>query len=272
VPALVSPAALPKAGRCVLRLDADAWVLASPAGVRRRPLDGAPALQLEHLEFDAAAARARRLQVVIGDGWLRYLVARWPQRLRRGDERRAWLAHRFREVHGVAEPEWTIATDRDAVGVPVLAGAVPAALVGAVQAFAERRRLRLDGVAGDFVVCFNRHRRSFDEPAGSFGALALARDGRVTVGLWRDAAWLALRSQPFGDDGAGMVVRTLEGWCAAHAAESVRGGRERAGPADTASGAQRSAQSPAGVLYAVGFDASAPAGWRVERRRGSGWD
>lgn len=263
VPALVSPAALPKAGRCVLRLDADAWVLASPAGVRRQPLDGAPALQLEHFEFDAAAARARRLQVVIGDGWLRYLVARWPQRLRRADERRAWLAHRFRAVHGVADPEWMIATDRDAVGFPVLACAVPAALIAAVQAFADRRRLRLDGVAGDFIVCFNRHQSSFGEPAGSFGALALAREGRVTVGLWRDAAWLALRSQPLGEDGAGLVVRTLEGWCAAHAAESE---------AAAATGATRQGQSPAGVLYAVGFEASAPAGWRVERRGGSGWD
>lgn len=271
-PVTVSPAASLGAGRSVLRLCADAWVLGGPAGVRRQPLDGAPALQLEHLEFDGGSVRARRLEVVIGDGWLRYLVVRWPPRLRRGDERRAWLAHRFREVHGVAEPEWVIAIDRDAVGFPVLACAAPAALIGAVQAFAERRRLRLEAVAGDFVACFNRHQRSFDEPAGAYGALALARDGRVTLGLWRDAAWLALRSQPFGEDGAQMVARTLEAWCAAHAVESVSGESRRAAPGDASGGSTRAARSAAGVLYAVGCEASAPAGWRVERRGGGGWD
>lgn len=239
-------------GGCVLRLDAGAWILTTPDGVHRQELDGAPALQLERFERAAAPPRAP-LHVVIGDGWLRYLVLRWPAPVRSREERRAYLAHRFREVHGVAAPEWTLAADGDTVSFPLLACAVPAALIGAVRAFADQRRLRLAAVTGDFVASFNAWQPSFREPAGCFGALALARSGRMTVGLWRDGAWQALRSQPLGDDGAAAVRHMLEGWCL------------------TAGQTAEAGTASAGVLYACGLDAAAPAGWRVEWRGRGPW-
>lgn len=239
-----------------LRLDADAWVLTTPAGTRRQPLDGAPALQLERFEHDLPVLRGTRLNVVLGDGWLRYLVLRWPTTVRKHDERQAYLAHRFREVHGVVSPEWVWVLERDTVSFPRLVCAVPAALLRAVQAFADRRRLHLASVTGEFVACFNALLPEFREPRGVFGALAVARGGRVTVGLWRDAAWQALSSQPVGEGtgaGAGTVQRMLEGWCAA--ATGTGEGAARADP-------------PHGVLYALGLEASAPAGWEVRGEEG----
>lgn len=238
-------------GEWLLRLGADAWLLATPAGTRRQPLDGAPALQLERLEAEPAG-RGARLRVVLGDGWLRYLVLHWPRGVRSGAERRAYAAHRFREVHGVAEPEWSLAVDRDAAVFPALGCAVPAVLVGALQAFAEQRGLKLESVTGDFVACFNERRSGFREPPGGFGALAVAREGRITVGLWRDGAWRTLRSQPLGSNEAWEVLRMLETW-------SLQAVDD---PAE---------ELPVGVLYAAGFEASAPAGWRVEQRGGHPW-
>lgn len=228
-----------------LRLTPDAWLLRGPAGEQRAPFEGDPAPALAQL---APGGRGGRLEVVLGDGALRYLALRWPAGVRSGGERAAWLAHRFAQVHGVAAPEWTIVTDRDAVGASALACAVPAALVAAVRGFADARRLRLGGVAGGFIDVYNRLRRGFDEAAGEFGALALARDGRLSVGLWRSGEWLGLRSQAQGPDVAAAARAMLEAW-------RLGSGQDEA----------------VGTLYAVGFAPAAPAGWRSLRREDAAW-
>jgi len=228
-----------------LRLAPDAWLLRGPAGAQRAPVEGDPASALAQL---APARRGGKLQVVLGDGALRYLALRWPDGVRSGGERAAWLAHRFAQVHGVAVPEWTIVTDRDAVGAGAIACAVPAALVAAVRGFADAHGLRLDGVAGGFVDAYNRLRRGFDEAAGEFGALALARDGRLSVGLWREGEWLGLRSQALGADVAATARAMIEAW-------RLGSGQGEAG----------------GTLYAVGFTPEGPAGWRALRREDAAW-
>lgn len=220
-----------------LRLEGDAWLLRGAAAAQRLAHEGAPDKALAQLQ-GGGEMRGGRLHVVLGDGWLRYLVLNWPRGVRRGEERRAFMAHRFREVHGVAEPDWTLALDRDVVDFPALACAVPAALLEAVREFARVRGLRLAGVTGDFADAFNRLQGRFDEPEGCFGALALARAGRLTVGLWRDGAWQAVRSQPLGGGEAGLGAM-LEAWCAG-----------------------RTPAAQAGVLYAAGHAFALPAGWR----------
>lgn len=233
----------------LLVLDSDAWALLTPTGVRRRTLDAAPAAQLERLKVDPLA-RDTALQVVVHDVWLRHLVVRWPEGVFGRAERDAWLGHRFRDVHGVAAPEWSLATDRDSVGPSVLASAIPAALIAAIHVFVRRHRLRLGGVVGDFVATYNRWQPGFREPRDSFGALAVVRGRRVTAGLWRDGEWLAIRSQPFaGEDASATVGNMLDTWALAE------------------SGGRGSKAAPIGVLHTVGPDVDAPAGWRVERCR-----
>ncbi|KON80964.1 hypothetical protein PA01_04405 [Azoarcus sp. PA01] len=232
----------------LLCLEAGAWTLGTGSGARRIAFgEATPAAALEALEAAATPARSR-LQVVIDDSWLRYVVVRWPAALRGREERQAYLAHRFREVHGVAEPEWAFAFDRGPVHFPVLACAAPRSVTDALQAFAGTRRLRLVGVAGGFVHRFNRLQRRLGSAPGAFGALAVARGTRLTVGLWRDGAWQALRSQNVGEDAAQVLRQTLESWTLRIA------------------GADR-----AGVLYTCGIAPVAPAGWRIEDTGGASW-
>ncbi|MCK0512058.1 hypothetical protein [Aromatoleum buckelii] len=232
----------------LLCLEAGAWTLGTGAGARRIAFgEATPAAALEALEASATPARSR-LQVVIDDSWLRYLVVLWPAALRGREERHAYLAHRFREVHGVAEPEWTFAFDRGPVHFPVLACAAQRSVTDALQAFARARRLRLVGVAGCFVHRFNRLQRRLDSAPGAFGALAVARGSRLTVGLWRDGAWQALRSQNVGEDGAQVLRQTLESWTLRMA------------------GADR-----AGALYTSGIAPAAPAGWSIEDTGDASW-
>lgn len=231
----------------LLLLDSDAWVLLTPIGVRRQALEGAPAAQLERLKIDTLARNAP-LRVVVHDMWLRHLVVSWPKGVSGRAERDAWLAHRFRDVHGASGPEWTLATDRDSIGSSVLASAVPTALLAAIHVFVRRHRLRLDGVVGDFVASFNRWQPGFRESRDSLGALAVIRGRRVTAGLWRDGEWRAMRSQAFvGENASATLANMLDTWTL------------------TEAGARGSDLLPVGVLHAIGPDVDAPAGWRLER-------
>ncbi len=225
---------------CLLRLEADAWVLRTPAGVWRQPHGGGPAPELERLAGDMPP-RGTALQVVLGDGWLRYLVLRWPPSVRPGEERAAYMAHRFREVHEVTESDWVFAQDRDAVNFPMLACAAPASLVAALQVFAQAHELRLGSVTGDFVDRFNHLQRSFDETPGTLAALALVRDGRLTVGLWRDGEWQAVHCRMMSEDGPADLDHMLAVW------------RAELAPAQT------------GVLYAHGIAPVDCPDWRVVR-------
>ncbi|MBS0544767.1 MAG: hypothetical protein JSR40_13640 [Proteobacteria bacterium] len=224
----------------LLRLEADAWLLRDADGERRQPHGGDPAAVLPAL--GASLRGGARLKVVLGDGWLRYLVLRWPAAVRTAEERQAFMLHRFRAVHDIAAPDWVLAADRNAVRFPSLACAAPAVLVDAINLLGRMPGVRLGEVVGDFVDRYNQLQRSFDEAGGDLGALAILEGDRLTAGVWRDGAWLALRSRAVGAEAMGDLARMLEGWHAEHA------------PADE------------GTLYACGIEPAAVQGWRIVRR------
>lgn len=224
-----------------LRLDGEAWTLHTTEGVQRQEVAGAPEAMLARIEARPGAGKMS-LSVILGDAWLRYLVIAWPPGMRRSDERRAFMAHRFNRVHEIAEPEWCLAMDSSVADYPALACAAPASLLNAVRDFAEARNLRLAGVSGDFPASFNDCIDRLDEPAGTLGALALLRGSRLTVGFWRDGAWLGVRSQNVLAQGEGQLQALLDSWGVEF---SVAG-----------------APGEAGVLYAAGQLATVGPAWR----------
>lgn len=254
----------------LLRLERAAWVLDGPDGTRRCALDGAaPAAVLDALQ-PPAPARGRPLRVQLADAWLRYLVVNWPPGLRTAGERAAFLAHRFGEVHGVGAPEWVVQADRDAHDLPALGCAAPAAVIAAAQGFAARHGYALAGIEADFIATYNRLRARFREADGEPAALAVVRDGRLTVGLWRSGAWRGVRSQSVRDDGAGALRLMLEAW--GRDAElvhpsAVNVGAQPVREGATHAGRMQSAPSPkgatrGGVLHAAGYHGAVPEGWR----------
>lgn len=207
------------------------------AGERRRIAFDGPA----QAAFAAAAAslaprRGSRWHVVLADALVRYLVIEWPAGLKGRAERAAFVAHRFREVHGASAPEWRTAMEPAVAGAPLVACAAPAALVDAVEVWARAQRLRLDGITGEFVAVYNESRQALDAPTA---ALAVQRGGRLTIGLWRDGRWSALRSQPFGMSGEAMLRLLLDA--------PQRSGGDDGG----------------GLLYCTGGSLSAPPGWHA---------
>jgi hypothetical protein len=210
--------------------------------------DGTPdglAAALDGHSASSISNNGARWEVSLADDLVRYLVIGWPPGLRGGVEREAFIAHRFREVHGIFAPEWRITIERTATRIPAIACAAPAAIVDAVKDWAQRNRFRLTGLGGDFVTVFNRVRPQLVQ---SVGALALSRGGRLTVGIWHDGIWHALRSQPDGvakESGFGAFFRLI--------------------------GAPQGEGAGVGVLYCVGDSIDAPDGWRVKRVEDREW-
>lgn len=132
-----------------------------------------------------------RLHVEVADRHARYLRLAWPAGLRR-TERQVWVESRFHSVFGAGP--WHTLADRDAFHLPALAAALPAGLVDALKVWAAERRLRLTSLQAAFVADYNRHCRRLRGD----GAFARREDGRLTLGLWRDGQWQAVRSQPLG--------------------------------------------------------------------------
>ncbi|WP_374485572.1 PilN domain-containing protein [Zoogloea sp.] len=132
--------------------------------------------------------RHAHLEVRVADCHARYFRVLWPAGLLRG-ERDSWLRHRFAEIFGSVDG-WRVLADRDAVVHPCLALALPMALVAAVDDLVEQRGLKLRSLSTDFVESYNPLSRRL----AADGALARACDGRLTLGLWQDGRWLAIRS------------------------------------------------------------------------------
>jgi hypothetical protein len=216
-----------------LELSADRLRVAGREIPLAGPLPGA----LELLPADLLP-RGRRCRVVLDDGLLRYALIRWPAGLGRGAEREAFVAHRLREVHGVAAPDWRWQVDPEPPPRPALACAAPAALVAALRALARQRGWKLVELSGAFAACYNRRRRALAAP---LGALLVEGAGRFTLGLWRGGEWLAVRSQPASADRAGALGLLL------------------GGAAD---------DGPGGTLFVRGPACGAPAGWQVSLLEG----
>ncbi len=229
-----------------LYLESATWRLITPEGEQRQAVAGDPETALAAFLGKVTGGK-RNLRVVLGDAWLRYLVLAWPAGLRRSDERRGYMAHRFRQVHLVTEPDWVFGMDSAVANYPALACAMPARLLSALRDFAEVRGLRLESVTGDFAATFNGLRRNFEEPVGCLAAFALRRDHRLTVGLWRDGAWLALRSQTVAAQGTDALPAMLESWRLMFARAPAEGEATQAGD---------------NVLYLAGPDVPVPPAWR----------
>lgn len=233
-----------------LLIDADAVSVAEGvARGRRFEYSGSLDVGLDACARALTPKRGSGWQVCIADTLVRYVVVEWPAGLRGKSERDAFVAHRFREVHGIQAPDWRIAAEQSAFDeLPALACAIPQTILDALRAWAARHGQSVCGVTGEFADAFNRLRRGFDEPTGAYARM---RGGRLTIGVWQEGRWRALRSQAVGE---GALVAAIGQFL-----ESRRVVHASSGDAAT------------GVLYCGVAMAGAPAGWRRVRVEEETW-
>lgn len=229
-----------------LSLGEAAWRLAGAGQEWIAPVGETPSLGLEGLG-DASLLRHGRLEVELADNWLRYLVIDRPDGLKGRAEREAWVADRFRAVHGADAAQWVVAVDRAAFADTALASVAPRALVEALTRFASARRMRVVSLRGSFVTAFNRLQGGIQAmDSAACGALGVCRGGRLTLGLWAHGQWQRVRSVHAGDGAGTLLGTTLASWLP----------RLTTASADV---------SGAGVLHVLGVVPDAlPPGWRTQ--------
>lgn len=175
-----------------------------------------------------------RVAVRVADHHARYLVVQWPAGVRAIREREAWLGHQFKSAHGLDMAEWTVAIDRDPVNDPRIVCALPTALLARLNACVATRKAEIVSLTGAFVDDFNLASRGID---AADGALAVTRDQRMTLGIWRAGQWQRVVSQ---------VIDTGDSSAARRVLMQLRVTGEA--PA-------------AGVLYTAGASMQMPDGW-----------
>ena len=202
-------------------------------GQRDLPLAGPLPEALRALPGDLLP-RGSRCRIVVDDSLLRYALIHWPAGLGRGAEREAFLAHRLREIHGIVAPQWCWRADPEPAPRPALVCAMPTDLRDGLRQLASERGWKLVEMSGAFARRYNLARPRLKAP---LGALLVEGAGRYTLGLWRDGAWQALRSQPASAERATALGLLL-------------------GAAGLA--------GQGGILYVAGPACVAPPSWHVE--------
>ena len=130
---------------------------------------------------------ARRIRLIVGNDFVRYLLVPWtPKRLdevEREQFARAMMAERFGEGAG----KWRLALERQRFSRPALAAAIDADMFEAVQRLVAENGYRLISVVPALVAELNRFRRRMGKV--SRGWLVDASDGRVASLAFHGGAW-----------------------------------------------------------------------------------
>jgi hypothetical protein len=168
-----------------------------------------------HAACDALAAsmaenmqRHLRMQVILSDRLMRYLVLPWRPGITSRAEWRAYALHSFEQVYGEEARTWRLRIEVVPPGRPSLACAVEEGLLESLRDVARSSSSRLVSVRPRFVALFNQRRAVL---RGSPLWFAVAEPHSLSVGLLVGGVWQALRNEPAPDGWSaalpGMVSR-----------------------------------------------------------------
>lgn len=113
---------------------------------------------LAALEALLSEKKTSRVALMLSSHFVRFLVVPWDASLAAGEEREAYLRHRFGAVYGERVAQWAFSVEASGEGTR-LASAVDAALLDEARAAAARQRTRLAAVQPLAVAEYNRARR-----------------------------------------------------------------------------------------------------------------
>jgi hypothetical protein len=126
------------------------------------------------------------VRVVLSDHWVRYAMVPHSDALSGDDERMAHARHVLTGIYGEVVAQWSVTLSDSRPGRPLLACAVPAALVDDLGLLLARHRLPLKSLQPQLVAAYNHWRGSLPDGGAWFvtleqGTLAAAR---LVPGAW----------------------------------------------------------------------------------------
>jgi len=146
--------------------------------------------------IDENMRRRLRLDVVVSDRLVRYLVLPHRPEIATRAEWRAYALHRLESVYGEVARGWRLRIDLVPPGRPSLACAVDNDLVDALRQIAGSNTSRLVAVRPNFIHVFNQRRAAM---RGARFWLAAVEGNTVVIGLMVDGSWRAMRNECAAD-------------------------------------------------------------------------
>lgn len=154
----------------------------------------------------AAGPRRGDVSVTVSNHYVRYVVLPWSDVVS-DEDWRALAQHQFRTVYGDIALEWATSIAWQGPERPVVACAVPKALLDMVHATVRGAGMRVRSVSPYFVAAFNFCRRRLPDDTFWFGVI---ESGRFTFGGVEKGAWASMASRRLGADGVPRLAETLE--------------------------------------------------------------
>jgi hypothetical protein len=133
-----------------------------------------------------------RVEIVLSDHFVRYLLIPWSGELVGDAERLGFARMAFRDLYGPLADSWDLCLDEQPAGQASFACAVDRALVSSLRDLVERAGGQLITVIPSLADCINRHRSALS--ARDF-CLVAAEFGRVSLAFHSRTGWQAVRSR-----------------------------------------------------------------------------
>jgi hypothetical protein len=136
--------------------------------------------------------RLARVEVVLSDHFVRYLLVPWSSDLVGDDERLGFARLSFRELYGQVSDAWDLALDEQPAGEASFACAIDRALAVSLREIVTRVGARLAALTPALADCINRHRKALKAQEFCF---AVAEPRRISLAFRSRAGWEAVRSR-----------------------------------------------------------------------------
>ena len=136
--------------------------------------------------------RVGRVEIVLSDHFVRYLLIAWSEGLVGDGERLGFARLAFRDLYGHLADTWDACLDEQPAGQASFACAVDRALASSLRELVARAGGELTALIPSLADCINRHRSALNAPEF---CLAAAEPGRVSIAFRSGGGWQAVRSR-----------------------------------------------------------------------------
>ncbi|MEZ0315754.1 MAG: hypothetical protein ACAH10_02585 [Methylophilaceae bacterium] len=175
-------------------------------------------LELQKLIVQSQSTHKRGglpLSIVLSNQFVRYKVIPALPAFTPADKALAIATHCFREGYGDAVDDWSIKVNPLPDGDTLLACAIDASLLMAIQALAKQHGCRLKSMQAHLMSGFNTMHRHIKPPPSCYAQIEA---GRITIALVRDGAWQSIAACGTGPEWdeplSSLITREmlLAGW------------------------------------------------------------
>jgi hypothetical protein len=137
-------------------------------------------------------ARLGRVEIVLSDHFVRYLLIPWSRGLVSDSERLSFARLAFKDLYGTSADSWDVCLDEQPAGQASFAAAVDRALVSSVRDAVTLADGQLASLVPNLMDRINRHRSILKARQFCFAA---AEPGRASLAFHSNGAWQAVRSR-----------------------------------------------------------------------------